>query len=205
MNVKKIVSLATAVVLGLALLSFVFPFLSAFGQSLSGFGCMGDAPDDIAVPLIFAFLVGVAAFILAFFNRKKIPPFICAGLCLFAVIMLIVFSSKCADGFGADLTGAGWWISLFMFIFGLGGSVASIIMHKSNANAQQGGYQQQATKVCPWCRQIIPVTMKFCPYCTQPLKRQCPRCGTENNIETRFCVGCGQAFPPVNGNSARQG
>ncbi len=205
MSLKKIVYVATIVVIGLALLSYVLPFLSYGGETAGGFYCTFKSPTEIGLPLLFAFIFGIIAFVLAFFNGKKIPPIICAAMCLLAFIMLIVFSSKCSDGFGRDLTGAGWWISLFMFIFGLGGSVASIIMHGSNANAQQGGYQQQATKVCPWCRQIIPVTMKFCPYCTQPLKRQCPRCGTENNIETRFCVGCGQAFPPVNGNSARQG
>ena len=99
----------------------------------------------------------------------------------------------------------GWVFALILFI---AAAALLVIAALADKKVQYGGYPQggQAdTKNCPWCGQIIPSALKFCPYCTQPLKRQCPYCGAENNIETRFCVACGQAVQTPGGDSAPQG
>ena len=167
-----------------------------------------------SVSLIFAFIAGIAAIALSFVQKKRILQFVAAGLSLFGTLMFIIFRATFKSKYLGDTdilsavtvkSKVGWVFALILFI---AAAALLVIAALADKKVQYGGYPQggQAdTKNCPWCGQIIPSALKFCPYCTQPLKRQCPYCGAENNIETRFCVACGQAVQTPGGDSAPQG
>lgn len=44
---------------------------------------------------------------------------------------------------------------------------------------------------CSSCKKEIEVSMKFCPYCGQVIKRQCARCGASYQPGYLFCSECG--------------
>ncbi len=70
------------------------------------------------------------------------------------------------------------------------------------AGPMMQGIQQQQTRSCPKCGNIIPANSTFCPICGANLQQQqqqpmiaCAKCGEKMPAGTKFCPNCGTAVP----------
>lgn len=68
------------------------------------------------------------------------------------------------------------------------------------AGPMMQGIQQQQTRPCPKCGNIIPANSTFCPSCGANLQQQqqqqmiaCAKCGEKMPAGTKFCPSCGTA------------
>ena len=52
----------------------------------------------------------------------------------------------------------------------------------------------ETMKICPFCNEIIPDGVNFCPSCGKSLKRTCPQCGAETDPTYKFCPHCGHCL-----------
>ena len=223
----KAVSVVTKLCILLALIAFVFPFVTVSCQNeeiatykgvemMTGIvfsseeGSTGEAPDSEAVNpfLIAAAVGGLIALILSFKDYEKVQPVVGAVFALIGAAMLILFRTTFADVYLGEYQDYpltitfryGWMISLTALLIaavGLIGSAAYNILsvrsiEKSHAEDTAA---RQMTVVCPFCRENILYTQRFCPKCGREQKRDCPWCGAENPILGKVCVNCGKEFP----------
>ncbi|MFA5934294.1 MAG: zinc ribbon domain-containing protein [Candidatus Paceibacterota bacterium] len=65
--------------------------------------------------------------------------------------------------------------------------VASKIFDKKSPEAK--------VSKCPKCKkEIVDLTLKFCPDCGQKLLLTCSKCNIDYPVGTKFCTQCGEAL-----------
>lgn len=52
--------------------------------------------------------------------------------------------------------------------------------------------QDNSDIICPKCQIVNANTNKFCKNCGYSLTKACPHCGSEINIEAKYCSNCGK-------------
>ena len=72
-----------------------------------------------------------------------------------------------------------------------GASSGNAFASQSEAYRQEAYVQHSKSMICYACGEIIPDDSKFCPYCSQSLWVQCPKCGKTYSSQYPVCNACG--------------
>lgn len=113
-------------------------------------------------------------------------------------------ANNAVDGFGNGNGGllGGLMAMNMMGGMGGGGAVGGGMMqpqfsqptfggNNQGFQGQPNGQEQQVKMVyCSNCAKKFPNTTRFCPHCGDPYN-PCPKCGTDNDQNSRRCVSCG--------------
>ena len=218
----KAVSAFTKIAILIALIAFVFPFVSVscMGKTVEATGLdliVGKPADDMYleydsdeavepnVCLILAFISGVAAFVLSFKDDMKVRASIGAALCFGSSLMLFIFKSnlyemilsasmksRITEYMFWNMAKMEWGWKLSLAAFIFGALGMLVTVFLGESVSRQA---MSDTAKCPFCGSVIPAKARSCPVCDGPLKLDCPFCGTENPITVDFCTACGMEFP----------
>ena len=226
------VKLAVKISLILALICFLFPFVtvSCEGESKSYKGIefmtgiemgidedegpyMNKSDNPVNYWLIGAFVLGFVGMILGFTDDngdKMIPIAILSALGLAALtafrMTFVGFYEleDYADYIDIDYK-IGWIGAVVMFVIAFGGAV--ILISYIGVKKAEFARQERADLAraaagpgplkpgmirCPKCGTEMDMESRFCFNCGAPAKRDCPFCGAEIPVDAEFCTNCGK-------------
>ena len=124
-------------------------------------------------------------------------------------------ANTAVDNFGSGNGGLLGGIMAINMMGGMGGggAVGGGMMQPQYAQPTFGGnnpgfqgqagqpVQQMRDVYCSNCSKKFPNTHKFCPHCGDPYN-PCPKCGTDNQPNSRRCVSCGTVLTGGEGGGA---
>lgn len=104
------------------------------------------------------------------------------------------------EGTGSDIMnagiGMGMGVAMGGYVQNMGGAIFD---PNGGLNAPAGGSTAAPTNICSKCNAVVPVGMKFCGSCgnpMQPPKKLCANCGKELIPGMKFCGECGTPVAP---------